>query len=72
MRLIGGVLVARYLGLELFGHLQFSLAIMALLVPFVTLGLQSIVIKYLAIEPAQKGAIGGQCILHATFELFDN
>ncbi len=63
MRLIGGVLVARYLGLELFGYLQFSLAVLALLVPIVTLGFQSIVIKYLAIEPERKGQVMGSAFI---------
>ena len=62
-RLIGGVLVARYLGLELFGYLQFALAILALLVPVVTLGFRSIVIKYIALNPANNGQVMGSAFI---------
>ena len=63
MRLIGGVLVARYLGVELFGYLQFSLAVLALLVPVVSLGFRSMVIKYIALEPSRKGQVMGSAFI---------
>jgi len=59
LRVTVGVLVARYLGAEWFGYLHFSLAIVALLVPVVKLGLNSIVVKYLALEPERKGQLLG-------------
>ena len=63
MRLVGGVLVARYLGVELFGQLQFSLAILALLVPVVSLGLRSIVVKHIALQPSHKGQVMGSAFI---------
>ena len=63
MRLTGGVLVARYLGVELFGYLQFSLAILALLVPVVTLGFRNMVVKYIALNPSHKGEVLGSAFV---------
>lgn len=59
LRVTVGVLVARYLGAEWFGYLHYSLAIVALLVPVVKLGLNSIVVKYLALEPERRGQLLG-------------
>ena len=59
LRVTVGVLVARYLGAEWFGYLHFSLAIVALLVPVVKLGLNSIVVKHIALEPKRKSQLLG-------------
>ena len=59
LRVTVGVLVARYLGAEWFGHLHYSLAIVALIVPVVKLGLNTIVVKHLALEPERKGQLLG-------------
>jgi len=59
LRVTVGVLVARYLGVEWFGYLHFSLAMVALLIPVAKLGLNSIVVKYLALEPERKGELLG-------------
>ena len=59
LRVTVGVLVARYLGVEWFGYLHFSLAMVALLVPVVKLGLNSIVVKSIALEPERKGELLG-------------
>ena len=59
LRVTVGVLVARYMGVEWFGYLHFSLAMVALLIPVVTLGLTSIVVKRIVLDSSQKGRLLG-------------
>src|SRR5438067_13859603 len=51
--LLVGVWVARYLGLDQFGTLNFAAAFVSLLSPFAVLGLDSIVIRDLVDAPAK-------------------
>jgi len=53
------VWVARYLGVQRYGNLNYSLAFVALFSPFVTLGLDNIVIRCIIREPANREQILG-------------
>jgi polysaccharide transporter, PST family len=53
------VWVARYLGVQKYGNLNYSLAFVALFSPFVTLGLDNIVIRYIIREPSNRERILG-------------
>lgn len=59
IRVVTGALIARYLGAEWFGYLSFSLTAITLVVPFVKLGMNTIVVKYLTLEKSNAGAILG-------------
>ncbi len=51
--------VARYLGTEEYGILQYGIAFMGLFVPFATLGLQQIVVRDIVREPEARDEILG-------------
>ncbi len=59
LRVTVGVLVARYLGPEWFGYLNYALALIAILAPLVKLGLVNIVVKNISLEPERSGEILG-------------
>ncbi len=59
MGLVVGIWVARYLGPEQYGLLNFGVAIVALFGIFVALGLQSIVVRDLVNDPAGTGTTIG-------------
>ena len=67
LRITVGVLVARYLGPEWFGYLNYSLALIAILAPLVKLGLVNIVVKYISLEPERSDEILGTAF---TIQLF--
>ena len=62
-----GVLVARYLGPEWFGYLNYSLALIAILAPLVKLGLINIVVKYISLEPERSDEILGTAFVIQLF-----
>ena len=53
------VWVARYLGVEKYGIFNYSLAFLALFSPFVTLGLDNVVIRRIILDSSDKGVILG-------------
>ena len=55
--LLVGLVVARYLGPELFGLLNYSLAFVSLLMPLVHLGLDAVVRRRLIEEPEEAGRL---------------
>ena len=62
--LLLSIWVARYLGPERFGLLSYALALVALLSPLATLGLDDIAVRNLVREPAVKNAVlGTACLL---------
>jgi PST family polysaccharide transporter len=61
--LIVGVLVARYLGPEQFGALNYASALVALFQPLVSLGLDNIVIRDIVKEPASTSKLLGTTFL---------
>ncbi len=56
---VQSAMVARHLGPDAFGVLNSSLALMALLTAFAVLGLDNVVARRIALEPAQAGALLG-------------
>jgi len=54
-----GILVARNLGPENFGNLSYALSYVALFIPIATLGLDSIAVKELVLQPGKKNQILG-------------
>ena len=63
LRMVGGLLVgvwvARYLGSEQYGLFNYALAFVSLFTPVFTLGLDNVVIRYLAREASNKEEILG-------------
>jgi polysaccharide transporter, PST family len=57
--LVVGVWMARYLGAEQFGAFNFALAFVALFTSIASLGLDSIVVKYIVCNPQKKEEILG-------------
>ena len=57
--LLIGVWVARYLGPEKFGLLNYAIAFVSLFNVFATLGLNNIVVRELVRKPSEKGEILG-------------
>lgn len=55
--LVVGLAVARYLGPESFGILQYAITLVAMLAPLADLGLEQIVRRRLILEPEQAGRI---------------
>ena len=53
------VWVARYLGVEKYGVFNYSLAFLALFSPFITLGLDNVVIRRIILDSSAKGIILG-------------
>ena len=54
-----GVLIARYLGAEWFGHLNYSLTMVAIVAPIVKLGLSNIVVREISLQADTKYALLG-------------
>lgn len=54
-----GVWVSRYLGVERFGLLSYSLAFVSLFSPFSKLGLSSLIVRNLTLQPEEKEQILG-------------
>ncbi|MDE5124445.1 MAG: oligosaccharide flippase family protein, partial [Trichodesmium sp. St19_bin1] len=61
--LLIGVWVARYLGPEKFGLLNYAIAFVSLFNVFATLGLNNIVVRELVRKPSEKGEILGTSFL---------
>lgn len=61
--LLIGVWVARYLGREKFGDLSCAIALVALVAPFSTLGVQSIAVRDIVRNPASRGEILGTSLI---------
>lgn len=59
---IVGVLLARYLGPEGFGVLNYSAAIAGLAAAFATLGLDEIIVRTLVKEPTRRGVLMGSAL----------
>lgn len=57
------VVVARYLGPELFGEFNFAIALVALFTGLSTLGLDNLVVRFLVDMPGRSGSILGTAIL---------
>jgi PST family polysaccharide transporter len=60
--LIVGVWLARYLGPNQYGQLNFAIAFVALFTPLATLGLDGIVVRDLVRTPDQRGVIVGSAL----------
>jgi PST family polysaccharide transporter len=58
-----GVWIARYLGPEQFGALQYAIAFVAIFAPLATLGLDGIVVRFLLQEPTERGELLGTAFL---------
>ena len=58
-----GVWVARYLGPEKFGLLNYAIAFVSLFNVFATLGLNNIIVRELVRKPSEKGEIIGTSFL---------
>jgi O-antigen/teichoic acid export membrane protein len=61
--LVVGALVARYLGPENFGLLNYAMSFVALFITFSALGLDSIVVKYLLVEKKNESEIMGTAFI---------
>jgi len=57
--LVAGLWVARYLGVELWGVLTYSLALVGVFVPFITLGLDGIMVRDLVVGNEAAGRLLG-------------
>jgi PST family polysaccharide transporter len=60
--LLVGICVARYLGPEQFGRLNFVLAFVGLFIPFSKLGLDSIIVRDLVRNEDERYSILGSCV----------
>lgn len=58
-----GVMVARYLGAEWFGHLNYALTVVAIAAPVVKLGLSNIVVKHISLHPDRAGTVLGSAFV---------
>lgn len=57
--LVLGTLIARYLGPGAYGSLRYAVAFVAVFSMFSALGLEGVVVRELAVDPARKGVILG-------------
>jgi len=63
LRVTIGVLIARHLGAEWFGHLNYALTVVAIAGPLAKLGLSNIVVKHISTEPRNSDTILGTAFI---------